>query len=249
MTKKKEVKSVSAATADSTVKREIEVNVPELPIKSMLIEIVGQSPLIFHKWSQKAKTQILEKQTKQANTGRDLRDPVAEYQASFYRDGNGNIAFPANNIKQAIVDAARNVNGLHMTLLRGALYVVGDVDDMVPVLYEGKPIKPSEEVDIIPEEKRPEGLYAKDKNLPEVIQMREDMVRLSGRGSSADLRYRGQVTEWSMKFQIDWNDGVLSPIQIINLLNIAGFSCGLGEWRPQKSGKNGMFEVKSDDNK
>jgi hypothetical protein len=31
--------------------------------------------------------------------------------------------------------------------------------------------------------------------------------------------------------------------QIVNLFNIGGFACGVGEWRPGKDGSNGMFHV------
>jgi hypothetical protein len=36
---------------------------------------------------------------------------------------------------------------------------------------------------------------------------------------------------------------VLSPEQIVNLFNTAGFAIGVGEWRPQRDGSYGMFHV------
>lgn len=35
----------------------------------------------------------------------------------------------------------------------------------------------------------------------------------------------------------------MSLEQIIGLLNVGGFSNGVGEWRPQKNGSYGMFHV------
>jgi hypothetical protein len=46
-----------------------------------------------------------------------------------------------------------------------------------------------------------------------------------------------------VKFQVRHNPNVLSVEQIINLFNVAGFAIGVGEWRPQKDGSNGMFHV------
>ena len=70
---------------------------------------------------------------------------------------------------------------------------------------------------------------------------REDMVRV-GMGV-ADLRYRGEFKKWHCKEPIRFNANVLSLEQIINIFDTAGFSTGVGEWRPQKNGDYGMFHV------
>jgi hypothetical protein len=72
--------------------------------------------------------------------------------------------------------------------------------------------------------------------------MREDMVRI-GMGT-ADIRYRGAFPEWSISFQIEYNENVISQEQIANLLDLAGYSVGLAEWRPQKNGSFGRFRIK-----
>ena len=71
--------------------------------------------------------------------------------------------------------------------------------------------------------------------------MREDMVRV-GMGT-ADLRYRGEFTEWAVELEIRYNANVLSEAQIRNLFNVGGFAIGVGEWRPQRDGSWGMFHV------
>jgi hypothetical protein len=79
---------------------------------------------------------------------------------------------------------------------------------------------------------------------------REDMVRVGGKGpgtGTADLRYRPEYTGWSIPIRVDYNSSVISMEQIVNLLNLAGFSIGIGEWRPQKDGQWGMFEVVADE--
>ncbi len=75
-------------------------------------------------------------------------------------------------------------------------------------------------------------------------EMREDMVRV-GMGA-ADLRYRPEFKAWSADIRIRYNPLVLSAEQIVNLFNIAGFGVGVGEWRPQRDGSNGMFHVDVD---
>ena len=72
--------------------------------------------------------------------------------------------------------------------------------------------------------------------------MRCDTVRV-GPSKVADLRYRAEFTEWSCTITIMYNYCVLTPAQIINLLNIAGFGVGIGEWRPERNGQFGLFRV------
>lgn len=53
------------------VKKQTETTVVEIPainIKTAEINLVGDSPLIVHKWSEKAKKEILDKQMKKAKT-------------------------------------------------------------------------------------------------------------------------------------------------------------------------------------
>lgn len=71
--------------------------------------------------------------------------------------------------------------------------------------------------------------------------MREDMVRV-GMGS-ADLRYRAEYINWHAVLSIQYDAGVINPAQIANLLNHAGFSVGIGEWRPERNGQFGRFRV------
>ena len=50
----------------------------------------------------------------------------------------------------------------------------------------------------------------------------------------ADLRYRAEYFPWACEFVVRFNKRVLSPEQIINLLDTAGFAVGLHEWRPER---------------
>ena len=70
---------------------------------------------------------------------------------------------------------------------------------------------------------------------------REDMVRV-GMGT-ADIRYRGEFLEWTATLPVRYNAGVISLPQLLNLVQIAGFAVGVGEWRPEKDGQFGTFEL------
>ena len=71
--------------------------------------------------------------------------------------------------------------------------------------------------------------------------MREDMVRLQG--STADIRYRGQFVQWSAVVPVLLNLAALSIEQLANLFVIAGFAVGVGDWRPERNGQYGRFEI------
>lgn len=73
--------------------------------------------------------------------------------------------------------------------------------------------------------------------------MRTDMVRVASGGT--DIRYRAEYPEWSASIKIVYNASAMSDVQLLKLVEIAGFACGIGEWRPEKSntGSYGTWQV------
>lgn len=70
---------------------------------------------------------------------------------------------------------------------------------------------------------------------------REDMVRV-GMGT-ADIRYRGEFRDWTANLVIQYNAKAISAEKIANLASVAGFSVGVGDWRPEKDGSFGRWEL------
>jgi hypothetical protein len=112
-------------------KKEKETEVISLaPIKrqTILVPIEGITPLMTHRFSEKAKKQMLEDQVKtRTKAKRPPQDPEAEYHAARYimEDGKRD-GFPAVGFKAAIVGAARLFDGISMTALKQAIYVQGE---------------------------------------------------------------------------------------------------------------------------
>jgi hypothetical protein len=80
-----------------------------------------------------------------------------------------------------------------------------------------------------------------DGELVEIIgdyELRTDMVRV-GMGA-ADIRYRPEYKTWRASLRVKYNSSKISAEQIAQLVQAAGFGCGIGEWRPEKS-KTGNF--------
>lgn len=184
------------------------VQLPAPNLVTVQIGIVGTSPLIVHRWSDKAKKQMLDKQTKRASAGKVAKDPEQDYRDSLYvlpDEQGGGYGFPTVAFKAAAVRAG-TYSELKMTFLRGAFHVQGE---MVEIVGEPRP--------------------------------REDMVRV-GMGV-ADIRYRAEFPEWRTTLTVRYNARAISLEMLLNLFQIAGFSVGVGEWRPEKDGSFGMFEV------
>lgn len=209
------------ATLKKAKEEQVGITIPAIQIKQAKIHIVGDSPLIVHAWSEKAKRQMLEKQLKKATAGKEARDPWREYCDSLYwlSDKPENptqedidkarFGFPATAIKAAAVDAAYQMGAIdRKTVMRASFHIIGDMIEII-----GKPT------------------------------IREDMVRLGGISSPADLRYRGEFKKWEMEFFVQYAPLAVSLEQVVNAINLGGFGCGLGEWRPAKDGANGRFHV------
>ena len=59
------------------------------------------------------------------------------------------------------------------------------------------------------------------------------------------MRTRAKFDVWSCVFQIEADDELVDDAQLAAWLDIAGRRIGLGDWRPEKSGHYGRFEVEA----
>ena len=206
--------------------QEVEIKRPQ--IMEAVLKIVGSQPLVVHKFSEKSKKQILDKQQKKAtNKKGQVRDPEEEWLAALYATGGGEVesasdlkegstGFTARALKSALVNAARFTD-FPMTQVRPTVFVFNAED-------EGEEIIPI--CGVTPHS-------------------REDTVRLES--GVSNLRYRPQYDiGWYAEVKIKWNANIFSSEQIVNLLLLAGLHAGLCEMRPERGGQFGMFEVELD---
>ena len=78
----------------------------------------------------------------------------------------------------------------------------------------------------------------------ETVVSREDPVKLQG--NKTDLRYRPEYTGWSVDIEIEHMSDIIGPEQLIQLLRISGRTVGVGEWRNERGGEFGAFDVDLD---
>ena len=204
-----------------------EIVIPALDLRQMVIHVVGDSPFICHAWSEKAKKEILDKQMKSAKTKKhDVRNPVGEFIESLYwLDG-----MPDGRDEKAFEDAMSNNPrfGFPSVAFKAAAISAGYRTGVLPNLVMARGAI------------RIEGEYVEIVGTPH---MREDAVRLGGISRPAELRYRGEFTEWEAYIPVTYNAAVFSAEQVVNLFNLGGFACGVGEWRIEKGGTYGSFHV------
>lgn len=189
------------------------IQISRIAAQRIQVPIIGTSPLIVHAWSQKAKEQMLN-----AQMGRKMpklnRDPEADYEASLYRTDDG-YGFPLLAFKAATVGAARYYGkDVAMTTLRQALFMTG-----VPSRDRSQILTP---------------IFGEPKS-------REDMVRVGMGGT--DLRFRAEFVEWSAVLDITFVTSMLSQASVVSLIDAGGMGIGVGEWRPEKRGQNGTYQV------
>ena len=208
------------------------IEIRPIEIKKTTIRIVGDTPLIMHAWSEKAKREMLEKQMKTTKSKAKMaKNPVEDFIRSMYwltpmptamdEDGfteaieNGaRFGFPVTAFKQAAISSAYRMGWTKDKMsMRGAFFIDGDENQMIEI-HSDTPV------------------------------MREDMVKV-GMGT-ADIRFRGEFRNWWADMTISYNaNGQHTLEQIINIINAGGYVCGVGEWRPERDGQYGMFHVES----
>ena len=213
----------------ATKKTEV-IEIRPIEIKKVTVRVVGDTPLIMHAWSEKAKRMMLEAQMGIAKgKKKEVKNPADDFIRSMYwltpmpEDGtmesfeeavaNGaRFGFPVTAFKQAAISAAYRMGWAKDKMsMRGAFFIDSDENGMIEI----------------------------HSDTPE---MREDMVKV-GMGT-ADIRYRGEFKNWYADLTISYNaNGQYSLENIVNIINAGGYVCGVGEWRQERDGQNGMFHV------
>ena len=215
------------------------IEIKPIEIATINLRIKGDTPLIMHAWSEKAKREILEaQQGAKKGKAKERKNPVVDFINSMYWltekpevDNNmsedeceklfneaiakgAKFGFPVTAFKQAAISASYRLGWSKDKMsLRGVFFINSDENGMVEIKSD-------------------------------VPEMREDMVKI-GMGT-ADIRYRGEFKNWYADLTVTYNaNGNYDISSIINIINAGGYVCGVGEWRPERDGQNGMFHIEA----
>ena len=187
------------------------------------IEIKGIRPLIMHNGAAGLdtrspanieKAEIARKRGSNRTAADDARLRELECQTAFWLDASGAPTIPAAAVRAVIETGARK-------------------------LKQGPQVREGLIVDSI-------GEFIYDKNMGTTV---EEL------GVSAQftvgvvvqrariLRTRAKFDDWGLRFVLECDDELIDREQLAAWLDIAGRRIGLGDWRPEKSGDYGRFDV------
>lgn len=207
--------------------RTVSITLPEINLERHRLYLEGTAPLIVHAMAEKQRKAMLDKQMKVAKGGRDPRDPHAEFDAARYRLPDGRDGFPAVGFKACAVTACTSLADVTKVAARQAFRVEGILMNRAGTI--GGSFVRTALVPIVAHEPR----------------MREDIARLSGPGSGTELRYRPEYEPWAVMLSIVLNPQVISIGQLASMFQAAGHGVGVGDYRPERDGDCGTFDVVS----
>ncbi len=116
------------------------VSVKPINVQAIHFSIRGTSPIIQHKWSEKARKQIRDKKLGKKTKDREVLDADAEYHAAMHMTDNGEYGIPIMAFKKSIINAAHKDLGVEKTLVRKSFFVPCSDSNMVVKMECDDPI-------------------------------------------------------------------------------------------------------------
>lgn len=197
-------------------KTETNIDVLKVTNSSMTFNIVGTTPMILHRMSEKVMRELLMpkgKKTAVEKASSLKHNPIEEFRDAPYIDENENgptlIQQLSTCFKNAIKGAALDLPGANKSQIGRLTWVNGE---RIPIY-----------------------------GIPEIFC---SVTRSSDMNRTPDVRTRAIIPEWAAQITVSFVTPILREQAIANLLASAGITQGIGDWRPQKgSGTYGQFEI------
>lgn len=196
--------------------KETEISVLAVTKNEIKFCILGNTPLILNRLSEKAKRELLMPKGKKnaAERASTLKhQPLQEYRSSPYKNSDPNhptlLMLPAGAFKGSLKSAALDLPGASKSQIGRLTYIAGDNVDIygVPMLLMS-------------------------------------IVRSSDMNRTPDVRTRAILPEWACMLTVSFVEPMLRKQSVANLLAAAGISIGVGDFRPEKgSGNYGQFSI------
>jgi hypothetical protein len=192
------------------------IEVSGLDTSTIVVRIVGTTPMICNSMSAKAKQDLLLGSKKKNRAEKETtakHDPLREYRESPYRtrgdEEAARIIFPAGGVKKALAQAALDIPGANKSQIGRLSWVEGR---NVPIY-----------------------------GIPQIY---TTVVRSADMARTPDMRTRAILPEWATEFAVTFVRPNLTEQAVANLLAAAGIIVGLGDYRPEKGkGNFGQFRL------
>lgn len=204
-----------------TQKKDKTIAVVDLKRGIIDVCILGLTPIILNRVSEKAKRELLfpsKKKTGAARAQSLKHNPREEFVNSPYLLGPDSptlLAHLPEAFKAAIRGAGVDMPGTSKAQLGRCLWV--------------------------------EGLRIPLYGLPELIM---SVVRSSDINHTPDIRTRCIIPQWACHLTLNFAEPILTAKMVASYLAAAGMTQGIGDWRPEKgSGTHGQFKIVDKDDK
>lgn len=191
-----------------------EVEILNIVTREVTFYIVGTTPMIMHRFDQKAWRELLLPAKKKNSAEKETtlkHDPIAEYRGAIYRCRDPKaptaVHVPCGMFHKAIGQAAIDMPGAARAQILRLTSVV------TPTIH----------------------LYG----LPT---LGVDMVR-EGMSKTPNVRIRPYFREWACEISFRFVSDLIQERQIAALLGAAGHIVGVGDWRGEKGGSFGRFRI------
>jgi hypothetical protein len=176
--------------------------------------VLGTSPIIMNRVSQKAGRELLMPKGKKNATERATtlkHVPLDEFRASPYTLPSGDtlLAVLSTAFKSALRSAALDMPGMKKTQIGRLTFVDGE--------------------------------YVGVFGVPRLLM---SIVRSADMNRTPDVRTRLIVPAWAARVQVTFVEPLIKVQAVANLLAAAGITIGIGDWRPEKgAGDYGQFRL------
>lgn len=204
----------------TTASKTADVNILEVARGHMEFCILGTSPLIMNRMSQKVWFELLApkgKKTAADKAANVKHDPIREFRDAPYIMPNEKspamLALLVTAFKRAMATAAMDLPGASKTQIGRLIYMPGEYQEVF--------------------------------GIPRVFMA---VTRSSDIKRTPDVRTRAILPEWACRIAVTFTKPLLKEQAVANLLAAAGMSSGVGDWRQEKgSGSYGSFKIVAED--
>jgi hypothetical protein len=194
--------------------------IPEVQTRALRMAVVGRSPLILNRVSQKAARELLLPKGRKtaADKAASLKhEPLHEFRAAPYTINDETaptlLAMPATAFKGCMMVAALDLPGAKKAQIGRLTYVEGEMIGVfgVPFLFM-------------------------------------TIVRSADFQRTPDVRTRAILPRWAAIFVVRFVTPLLRESSVANLLAAGGVTAGIGDWRVEKgAGSYGRFALAQHD--
>lgn len=194
----------------------VTVAIPETVFGRVQVNVVGTTPFICHRMSEKAKRELLLPTGRKTAADRAAslkHDPYREFRDSFYTSmttsGDALLGVPSSAFKGVMTTAALDVPGSSKAQIGRLVQVSGYMRPLFGV--------------------------------PRLMM---SVVRSADISKTPDVRTRAILPEWACWFEVEFVIPTVNETSVMNLLNTGGRTAGVGDWRAEKGkGNFGQFRL------